>query len=977
VGHNLGYLSKEEIPSIHHMIPSNSLESLLQLSSLSARQAWLVNHYPQNDDALIRDLWESAEQRERSDPHTLTQLVECAKAMAVVWHEPQMEAVALRISASMCRALGDHTKALRLYESAIDLYRTHNLATEAAKAAVGPIDTLRHLGEYAEALELAEWAIAQIRTLDDPFTLGKLLVNQGNIYARLADFSLAQQVYAEARTLLGALGYLHHVAVLEVNEANVLTNLNQFRQAEPLLQQARTYFADNNMSSTVARIDHNLAYLYFTQGDYQRALITFDSARELFEGQENQIDIALVDLYRSDIYLALNLYARAITLARDARAIFETAQMPWETGQLWLNEAVALAHSNEAVAANRALSEARQIFTHTDNSYWLAITDLYQAGFAWQFGQLSTANEYLHRAYKVFQQLSCFTRVAQCRILFGEMALNISSPEQAIEEFTNGLASLQGTDLPAITFACHHGLGRAFMLQEDSSSALKHYRRAIADIERLQTTIVAEDYKIAFSSDKLRVYEEFIVICLQVNASDKKDEIFMSIQRIKSRVFAETLAEGMGKTMPGVNDELYTEIDTIQRELNWYYNRLYFPPPDQDGQELQPDRKLRTTISDREKKLAELWQRWRANDRIKTPNLSKQVEVVEIQSCLPPGTLLLEFFTTAHLCIVFGITNEEIWIQQWELPSSDLRATLQRLQFYLDKLSYGPEYRQRHEQILRQGYDDCLYNLHQLLLKPLSNFLVAEQLIIAPHGQLHSVPFQALFDGETYLIEIKEVSYIPSATVLYRILTQSVKPSSGSPIILSVTEPTIPYVQVEIAWLAKLFPEAIIYSDEQATTNHLLTEHAQPPFLHISTHATFRSDNPRFSGLKLADGWLTINDLDHLTTIAPLVTLSACETGRNHVMTGDELIGIWRGFFQAGARSLLVGLWPVIDQTTAHFMAIFYRALLEGQSVSQAMRNAQLEMKVDYPHPYYWAPYMLIGDPFLHLPLPSSTSTSI
>lgn len=951
-----------------------SLESLLHLSSSSERQTWLIQHCPTKDDAVIRDLWERAEQRERSDPHTLTQLVECAEVMAVVWKEPQMEAVALRISASMHRALGDHTKAFQLYQTAIDLYRHHNLVTEAAKAAVGPIDTLRHLGKYTEALELADWAITQMRTLDDPLTLGKLLVNRGNIYARLAEFLLAQQAYAEARTLLAASGHRHHVAVLEVNEANVLTNLNQFRQAESLLQQARIYFADNDMSSTVARIDHNLAYLYFAQGDYQRALTTFACARELFVEQENHIDIAFVDLYRSDIYLVLNLYAQTIAVARNARPTFESAQMPWETGQLWLNEAVALAHSNEVTAANRAIAEACQIFTRTGNTYWLAVTDLYQAGLAWQHGQLSTADTYVHRAYQIFQQLSCFTRVAQCRILLGEMALYISSPEQAIQEFTNGLTCIQETDLPAITFACHHGLGRAFMLQKDSRSAIKHYRQAIADIERLQTTIAAEDYKIAFSSDKLRVYEEFIAVCLQVNASDTKDEIFMTIQRIKSRVFAETLAEDWVKSMPTRNDTLYAEIDTIRRELNWYYNRLYFPPMDQGVQILQTDLQLRAAISEREKHLAELWQRWRANDTTKIPHPMRHIELAEIQTCLPSGTLLLEFFTTAHQCIIFGLTNEEMWMQQWELSSGDLRATLQRLQFYIDKLSYGPEYRHRHEQTLHRGYNECLYHLHQLLLKPLSNFLVAERLIIAPHGQLHSVPFQALFDGETYLIEIKEVSYIPSATALYRILTQSVKPRSGSPMILSVTEPAIPYVQVEIERLAELFPQATIYRDVQATTDHLLREYSQPPLLHISTHATFRSDNPRFSGLKLADGWLTVNDLDHLTTVAPLVTLSACETGQNHVMTGDELIGFWRGFFQAGARSLLVGLWPVVDQATAHFMALFYKALQEGQSVSHALRNSQLEMQVDYPHPYYWAPYMLIGDPFLRLPPSQSTS---
>jgi CHAT domain-containing protein len=92
-----------------------------------------------------------------------------------------------------------------------------------------------------------------------------------------------------------------------------------------------------------------------------------------------------------------------------------------------------------------------------------------------------------------------------------------------------------------------------------------------------------------------------------------------------------------------------------------------------------------------------------------------------------------------------------------------------------------------------------------------------------------------------------------------------------------------------------------------------------------------------------------------------LVTLSACESGRNEVYAGDELIGLTRAFLGAGATTLVAGLWLVQDETTAELMENWYKLLSEGVGRATALRNAQLALKDKYPHPYYWAPFVLIG----------------
>jgi len=131
--------------------------------------------------------------------------------------------------------------------------------------------------------------------------------------------------------------------------------------------------------------------------------------------------------------------------------------------------------------------------------------------------------------------------------------------------------------------------------------------------------------------------------------------------------------------------------------------------------------------------------------------------------------------------------------------------------------------------------------------------------------------------------------------------------------------------------------------EAQATKGRWLEAAERAEFLHLAAHGHFRSDNPLFSGLALADGWLTTLDIS-------------------------------RAFLSAGASSLLMSLWTVEDRSTAAWMENFYRALRSGHGKAEAARVSQLAhihllssnpngLPEAYAHPYYWAPFILVGDP--------------
>jgi CHAT domain-containing protein len=184
----------------------------------------------------------------------------------------------------------------------------------------------------------------------------------------------------------------------------------------------------------------------------------------------------------------------------------------------------------------------------------------------------------------------------------------------------------------------------------------------------------------------------------------------------------------------------------------------------------------------------------------------------------------------------------------------------------------------------------------------------------------------------------------------------------NSPLIIGLADETIPFAQNEAESISYLFEDARLYLGEQATIENMSAHLSHSGLLHLSTHATFRADNPMFSALKLADGWLSVTDLYHVSNMPPLVTLSACETGRYQVATGDELMGLSRGLLASGARSIVVSLWMVEDKVTASLMTKFYTAMQKGETIHNALRSAQLAVKAENPHPYYWSAFIMIGD---------------
>jgi CHAT domain-containing protein len=282
------------------------------------------------------------------------------------------------------------------------------------------------------------------------------------------------------------------------------------------------------------------------------------------------------------------------------------------------------------------------------------------------------------------------------------------------------------------------------------------------------------------------------------------------------------------------------------------------------------------------------------------------------------------------------------------------------MHFQISKFKLGAEYARTFEKSMMDVVQAHLRELYQEVFAPVRAHLSARHLIIVPHGVLHYLPFHALRDDTGYLIDSYTISYAPSGSIFAHCQD---KPAcaDGPSLVLGIPDERAPLILQEVRAVAEMLPAAELLLGAQANEQALRDKGLQSRVIHIATHGKFRQDNPMFSGIRLGDAYLNLYDLYQLKLNAELVTLSGCATGMNVVTPGDELLGLIRGLLYAGAHSLLLTLWDVHDRSTADFMAIFYRRFRDGAGKAAALRDAMIELRERYPHPYHWAPFTLIG----------------
>ena len=401
-------------------------------------------------------------------------------------------------------------------------------------------------------------------------------------------------------------------------------------------------------------------------------------------------------------------------------------------------------------------------------------------------------------------------------------------------------------------------------------------------------------------------------------------------------------------------------IRELREELNWYYHRIELEQLSGEAPLESRLALLQTAARDREKALVRILRDMPASQPAHAGMSSAPALTLEtVRAALGPDTVLVEYFYARDQLIAAvvsdGSSGSASAMFQVAPGPADPAAAIPTLKI-LPRADYAAVFR---EPMLR-ATKTHLQELYEVLVEPIRRHMRGRHVVFVPHENLHHVPLHALFDGSRYLIDAFTVSYAPSASI-YALCRQQQVNTSGASLILGLPDALAPLIAEETAVVAATLPEPALFLGDGASQRVLREKGPESRVIHISTHGRFRADNPMFSAIRLGDGYLTLYDLKRFRLPVELVTLSGCSTGLNVVAKGDELLGLVRGLLHAGARSLLLSLWDVQDRSTTELMRSFYTRFRAGGDMASALQDAMQELREQQPHPYYWAPFVLIG----------------
>jgi CHAT domain-containing protein len=936
-----------------------TVERLLALEE-SARREFIRHDAARDWVAFATTLTERVREEVRVDTDRAQRLADLAVTVAEAIGNQLALARSLRARANALYALDQHSAAIEMHKQAAALFEAEGDEEELARTLSGSIQPLLLLGHYDQALAAGDRARALFLKQGNTLRLARLDINIGNIHHRQDRFADALICYERAYDQLVAHDDAEGLAAVMSNLPLCYMNLNEFPRALEMYRKARQHCEQKGMPILVAYADYNIAYLYFLRGEYGRAIQMLREAAQSGKKANDAYQIALCSLDLSEIYIEVNLIPEASQLAREANEHFQRLGFGYEAAKALVFAAIAASRQGQTFEGIKLFSTAKELFIQDKNHVWPSLIDLYEALVLFNEGRFFEARRLCVAARDFFSSSGTPSKAVLAELLLARIALRMNDAATARGHCQLAIEQVARLDSPMLAYQAEFLMGEVEKATGKTDLAYECYRRAREALETLRGNLRGEELKIAFFQNKLEVYENLVELCL--TGSQRLEEAFEYIELAKSRSLMDRLMQPVH--VPSETDagqsELVRSIRNLREELNWYYNlieREQLKPEDRSPERIHKlEEEARSHEDDLMRALREATLDEASQAGLQMPSA---VSLEKLRSLLPADTAVVEYFRIQDRDVACVVTRDDLQIRPITVESR-VKKTLQLFQFQLAKFRLDPHYVAEFQEPMLKSTQGHLASLYQELIAPIADLLRAKHLVFAPHGLLHHIPFHALFDGESYLIDKFSVSYAPSASV-YALCREKSANVSGGSLILGIADAQAPLILEEVTALRRILPDAKLFIGEAASEAVLKSHGPTSRIVHIATHGYFRQDNPMFSSIRLGDSYLSLYDLYHFKLPAELIVLSGCATGRNTVTPGDELMGLVRGLLQAGAQSLMLSLWDVHDASTRDFMIAFYSRLAQGMPKALAVQGAMAEIRQTHPHPYYWAPFSLIG----------------
>lgn len=788
------------------------------------------------------------------------------------------------------------------------------------------------------AVKLREGLYVEAPTLDlgkSNFNLGLFLFYQGLYKSARSYFERAQTIYTE-------LGIYSRLRNTHIMLAQVATSLGRFALAESHLALVLSHAqsAGDDEGLRMAYLDLGLALL-----EQEKLIPARDTLLKAYK------------LYGTDISLNRTNCLQNLALTYEQLGQLPQAIAAYEQVVTWLEE----------------LDDCQNLGIVYNN---LADAYVHQR-------QLVQANQLLQKGLAKAHSCKLGSVIAQAHDHWGEyhMAVGdlpaaIASFQQALKELIPDFQPIESTEGPTIEQLRYipnqldvliylgdhaNSLVQAYEVRQNPvylRAALEEYRTADALVDLIRQDHLDEATKLFWRKQVLPLYERAIAVCYQLNDSITAYHFF---EKSKAILLLEALLEADAYAV--LPDSLRQREQALSNELQMQ---------DATISSVEAANKRLAASQALEELRKQLRRDYPAYQKLTQTVAIPDVSVLQ-RTCASAQQAIIHYFVGHEQCYALVIDKQGTRLHYVGTTAEVESSVRQVLDYFTtsNKIENTP-----------LAYVQVAKACYQQLIAPIG-IDEYESLVFIPDGLLTYLPFAALLREDVSTTDISQFPYlIRTHTLAYghsvSTMVQQQRPegrgaasiqafapfASGS---AQVNYPPLNFSQDELESVATVIDTEVL-QDEQATLASWQHYAVDARILHLSTHAFASRKDEQQAHIAFYDTLLFLNDVYRQQLSADLVVLSACQSNIGPLARGEGVLGLGRGFIQAGASSVVATLWNVNAAATGQVLRVFYQELLQGLSKPKALAMAQKQYLADtsipsfQKSPYYWAGFTYYGD---------------
>lgn len=882
------------------------------------------------------------------------------------------------ITAELVRALlsegrrlvtrGENSAALNSYGIALSLAEQLNIPM-AASDALGGLGVVYGLqGNYRPAVERFESSLKICAEIGDKLGTANALNNIGNVLRRQGNYAQALEQYQKSLSIKEELGDKRGAANSFINIGIVNYLRGNYAEALTHFQKSLKISEEIDYKAGVSSALNNIGNVHVSQGNYAQALEQYQRSLKISEQLANKQVIAGT----------LNNIGRV-----------HASQGNYEQ---------ALEHYSKGLKVSEEIENKLEVANALGN-----IGDVHylQRNYAQALGKYQNS---LRISEEINDQQGISVRLNS----IGNVLASQGNQAQALEQYRNSLRIKSEIGYKEGTASILTSIGNLYLSQGNNRLAREYLTNAIAAAEEARRDVVGDERQQQQFFQMLLAPYHYMV---KLSVDEKKPvDAFGFAERVKGRALLDTLEKGRApitKAMTADEESQEQRLNADVVSLNIQINR--------ENLRNQPDKAILSDLQAQLEKARASYEAFQINLYAAHPELKiqrgqmKPISLEEASRLIPDSdTAVLEYVVTEDRTYLFVLTKE-----QRPRPQQGSSADIPTVSVYTidvkqkDLAGRVERFRGRLTQKDNE-FSDFARQLYDLLIGPARSYLKDQtSLIIVPDGVLWEVPFQALQSpGNRFLIQDYAISYAPSLTVLREMMNlkrkrQAAQAGSaliafGNPDVAPKTAANLQAVYPEVLADERLLPlpqtedmlkilsriygpdRSKVYVRTEAREDRAKKEAGDCRVLQFATHGILDNTNPMYSRLVMSqsgvgeheDGMLEAWEIMRLDLKAEMAVLAACETARGRVAGGEAMIGLAWAFFVAGCPTTVVSQWRVEVNSMNRLMIDFHKRLKPGMaarggnaSKAEALRAASLNLLRNprYRHPFYWAPFVLIG----------------